>query len=211
MLLNIHTHLAQNELAIQNVIFHKEDIGHVPFSIGVHPWYLPKFNEQQMSLLRKLCQQQGCVLIGECGLDSTSEASLADQEAWFKYQIQLSEELCKPLILHVVRQQDRLLAIHQKSKVKQAWIVHGFNKNQTVAHKYLTAGFYLSFGHALLRSESLQATFKWMPLDQVFLETDEAAVTIEAIYQKAAEIKGIDVLSLAEKIDQNWKKIHLKQ
>lgn len=210
MFLNIHTHLAQNELAVQNVIFGKDKIGHSPFSIGVHPWYLPPFSQEFMESLEQYVQDRGCVLIGECGLDSTTPSSLNDQEDWFLYQIHLSEKFGKPLLLHIVKQYDRVIAIHQKHKVRQPWIVHGFHKNQKVADNCLRAGFYLSFGSALLQAKSLQAIFKTIPLEKIFLETDDSSSSIEEVYQKAAEIRGIDVHSLAEKINENWNTIHLK-
>lgn len=56
----------------------------------------------------------------------------------------------------------------------------------------LRAGCYLSFGAALFRqksqaAESLRAT----PPDRLFLETDDASISIEAVYEQAAAILGI--------------------
>lgn len=61
----------------------------------------------------------------------------------------------------------------------------------------LRAGCYLSFGAAMFRQKSHAAeSLRTTPLDRLFLETDDAAISIEAVYERAAMILGIGVREL---------------
>lgn len=65
----------------------------------------------------------------------------------------------------------------------------------------LSKGFYLSFGSALINNLTLQKTFEELPLSSIFLETDNASVDIQKIYEKAAEIKNISLDELLKHVN----------
>lgn len=67
----------------------------------------------------------------------------------------------------------------------------------------LKHGFYLSFGKSVLHNLSLQTTLKEIPLEKIFLETDDADFDIAELYQKAAEIKEISVEDVHTVITKN--------
>ncbi len=46
--------------------------------------------------------------------------------------------------------------------------------------------------------------FKEIPLDKIFLETDDSEIDISTIYKKAAEIRGISTPYLSEQIQKNF-------
>jgi Tat protein secretion system quality control protein TatD with DNase activity len=54
----------------------------------------------------------------------------------------------------------------------------------------------LSFGSKLLKDDKLRSVFSKIPIDSLFLETDDADVHITDIYQAAAAIRKIDVETL---------------
>lgn len=74
----------------------------------------------------------------------------------------------------------------------------------------LKHGFYLSFGKSVLHSLSLQSILKEFPLEKMFLETDDANFNIEELYQKTAEIKGISIENLHNKILKNLESLPIK-
>ena len=71
-----------------------------------------------------------------------------------------------------------------------------------MAQAYLKHGFYLSFGEHY-QEESMRT----VPLDKLFLETDESSLSIESIYQKAAHTLGMSVEELARQISKNKQKL----
>ncbi len=64
-------------------------------------------------------------------------------------------------------------------------------RKKAIADEMLKHGFYLSFGKSVLHNLSLQTTLKEIPLEKIFLETDEADFNLTELYQKTAEIKEI--------------------
>jgi TatD DNase family protein len=71
-------------------------------------------------------------------------------------------------------------------------------------------GCYLSFGKALLNSNHpVDRSLQTVPLDRLFLETDNANVSIDAIYAAAAKMLGLDNVSLRQHIMSNFKRVFL--
>ncbi len=209
---DIHTHQSSSDdavVAIKNVIAGK-DLALVQgfFSVGVHPWYISEqaFDQMQTQVLSK-----NCLAIGECGLDLRPEilviSPFALQETCFLKQIALSEQYQKPLIIHCVKCFDKLLQLKKQINPEQPWIIHGFAKNKALAVQLVNAGFYLSFGSALLKSQTNQLAIKHVPLNKVFFETDEAPNNIKEIYGAAASILQISLKELQGHVADNFKRV----
>jgi TatD DNase family protein len=180
-----------------------------PISIGLHPWYAKLAElELQMKYLRVLAKQDNVKLIGECGLDKLKGESLENQLIILMEQIKLAEELEKPLILHCVKAFDELLALQKILNVKVPMIIHGFNKKEELGKQLLAKGFLLSFGSSVLKQNSSAARLI-KDTNDFFLETDDAEVSIQEIYQAVAEIKKCSVDELKALIFGNWKKLNL--
>ena len=150
------------------------------------------FTENDFSDLKKHLTDSRIVLIGECGLDKHSEASLEKQLQVFKLQIELSEKLCKPLIIHCVGCFNELFELKKKLKPAQRWIIHGFRAKPELAAQALKNGCSLSFGEHY-NHESLALT----PPDKLFVETDESLLPIEIIYKKIAFEKNTDASEMS--------------
>lgn len=201
MLLDIHTHQVPTNSEVFAIVnqYPLTVSTNVPFSIGIHPWFVTENDMQlQWRALQKNVSHSNCLAIGECGLDKLSSTPWQLQLQVFQYHIQLSEQLQKPLIIHCVKSFEEILAYHKKVNPQQVWIVHGFRKNAQVAQRLINRGIRLSFGKALLTDTNLQQTFRSIPKGYYFLETDDANISIEVIYQKAREIKGEISISLSE-------------
>lgn len=175
------------------------------FSAGIHPQDIQRENiDSQFNWLQSVINEN-CFAIGECGLDGLVSVDMKIQEEVFLRQIQLANELKKPLIIHCVRKFYEIIPFRKKSQ--QAMIIHGFNKKQSVAEDILKNNFYLSFGKAVLYHLSLQETLKTVPLDKLFLETDNDDFNIEELYQKVSEIKKISIEQLQKQILENLETI----
>ncbi|WP_353148116.1 TatD family hydrolase [Chryseobacterium sp.] len=173
----------------------------LPYSIGIHPKDIDIHNtEKQLDWMRNTVFQN-CFAIGECGLDSLVPIDQKIQEKVFLRQIEIANEIKKPVIIHCVRKFYEVISF--KKKAEQPMIIHGFNKKQQIAEDLLSNNFYLSFGKAVLYHLSLQDILKNTPLDKIFLETDNEDFKIEELYQKVSEIKGIALDQLNEQILEN--------
>lgn len=204
---NLHTHNYRNLKGVFEVVnqYPLEFTSEIPkYSIGIHPWYIKTESlEKELSIIAEKLQNEGCLALGECGLDKRIEIPLDHQIEVFKLQLLLAKECKKPIILHCVSAYQEVIAIKKELAIENPMIIHGFSKNIQVAKSLLDNGFYLSFGKYLLRNPELATVFEYVPNDRFFLETDTIEETIFDVYQKASEIKKINIESqVSENFDR---------
>lgn len=219
---NIHTHynnhIGDNEFVeIQNIDVDNivnVDVSHF-YSIGIHPWNL-KSENSKISETQKLGDLESQCLgdlnikaIGECGLDRACDVDFEIQKEVFMKQIELSEQIAKPLIIHAVRTYPDIISIRKENKAKQPWIIHGFQGGVQSAEQLLRHdGIYLSLGDVLFRNERRASELlNVIPLDRLFLETDVAERDIVEVYEKAVSLSGIEMDKLRNDIFNNFVKI----
>ncbi|MDO5616220.1 MAG: TatD family hydrolase [Cruoricaptor ignavus] len=193
-------HHKNYENGIYNLDF-QENATEIPFSAGIHPKDISENFVDDFERVKVLSQNPQCWAIGECGLDGLINIPQSLQEEIFLQHILWANEIRKPIIIHCVRRFSELLKFKKKANVPMA--IHGFNKKKTIADELLHAGFYLSFGKAVLQNVSLQNLLKEIPLEKIFLETDDANFPIADLYLKVSEIKGITIEYLQEQILEN--------
>ena len=201
---DFHHHKKNISNGIYNV-----DINNIPpeffYSAGIHPKdIIPESFDNQINWLKNNITAN-CFAIGECGLDGLVSVDMKIQEEVFLKQIEISNEVKKPLIIHCVRKFYEVISFRKKAR--QPMIIHGFNKKQSIAEDLLKNNFYLSFGKAVLYHLSLQNTLKMVPLDRLFLETDNEDFNINELYQKVSELKNISIEQLRIQITENLETI----
>ena len=207
--INLHTHRKPqlvDELVVRNAfLLPFEKLTQLPYSLscGVHPWLISNNHFEQLNHLELLIHRAPNVIaVGECGLDRLKGPSIEIQLEVFRIQIQLANQYKKPLILHLVKTYSDFLAI--SSKIKVPFIIHGYKGNNHEANQLIAKKANLSFGPRLLTDLQLQETFKNVPLEMLYLETDTKPISIKTVYQKAAEIKNLSVDALRESISNNF-------
>ncbi len=208
--INIHSHKSEreNEQNIRN-LFLSDYSKDTNCSLGIHPWYinLDTVNDD-LKLLNQLAKENNVLVIGECGLDKLVDIDLTIQEKIFKEQIKIAELNQKPIIVHCVKAFDDLIRIKKECAVSVPMIVHGFNNNKQIAEQLLKNGFYISFGKALLKEGSnASKVICGIPIERIFLETDDADILIKTIFDKASQLKSIGIDELKEKMIINFEKI----
>ncbi|MBO7291127.1 MAG: TatD family hydrolase, partial [Bacteroidaceae bacterium] len=82
------------------------------YSLGIHPWESSDVDEMSLQQLALLAQHPQVVALGETGIDRLRGADVETQKKLFINHITLSEQLHKPLILHVVKGVDIVLSLH---------------------------------------------------------------------------------------------------
>lgn len=209
---NIHTHNNKKyEAGLFNAEMYSVFSKYQAVSIGIHPWNIEQLDlNKATSWLEKKALQNNVLAIGECGIDRSISTSIDTQTIVFQNQVELAEKVNKPMIIHCVRAYSDMLGLRKKLNPKQPWIFHGFTGNQKIAEQLTKQGCYLSFGKALLHSEKVQQVFRSLPLEYVFLETDNSQLTIHEVYSKAIIIRLLSLNNLQEKIFDNFSKVFNK-
>lgn len=189
---------------IYNLCF-EEKIPDFPFSIGIHPKDIDAQWLQRFRIVEQYALDKNYFAIGECGLDALVSVDSRLQEEVFQRHILLANAIRKPLIIHCVRLHAQLLKFRKMAQIPM--VVHGFNKKAAIGNALLDHRFYLSFGKAVLQNVSLQNFVKDCPLNQMFLETDDADFDIKHLYEIVAILKGISVEQLHLCIMDNLERI----
>jgi TatD DNase family protein len=213
--IDIHTHTAWNYPHIFSIrsLEKPEEIesfseSNAPVSIGLHPWYITPGKEHHLiELVNNGARHFNVLAIGECGIDLKFELQYGLQEKVFLKQASIGEELRKPLIIHCVRayHQFKNLLIQQKPTVP--WIFHGFNNNEQVALDLVRQGAYLSIGEDLFKENSkIRKSFHAIPLDNIFLETDEWNQPVWKLYAEAASLLSIPEKELKLQVFENYQR-----
>ncbi len=210
MLLDIHSH----NIAHNNVVTVRSFSGsfetipnNIIFSAGLHPWFLQSDTAlQQLSELENLLYNEKMIAIGECGLDKACTTDFDLQKEIFKAQIKFAKSFQKPLIIHCVRAFDEVIQLLEHEECTQPVIFHGFNKSIELAKILIAKNYFLSFGKDLLKPR-IAAVFQSIPADKFLLETDNADISIEEIYNTAAGLRNLTLSELEKQVFKNVKKI----
>lgn len=205
--IDIHTHFPiyrPGTLAVENVYFGQSAAPSAAWrTVGLHPWYLDGVDVHAAEVwLRAEAALPRTVGLGECGLDKVCDTPWDVQTAAFQLCIRLALEFRLPLVIHCVRAYEEVISVLRAAMKTRIFppvvasdavpvIFHGFDKHPQTARMLLEAGCYLSFGAALLRSNSRSAeALQQTPAERYFLETDDKQVDIAAVYARAATLRG---------------------
>lgn len=216
--LDLHTH-APSENDYEVVALHAFDQTEaVAFnscsfscSVGFHPWHVQTpVHSNQWIWLEKAATLPHVRAIGEIGLDALRGPELTLQQSVFERQLDLANQVHKPVVIHCVRAFEQLQQSIRRVRPSVPLIIHGYRKSPELLLQLLAAGFQFSFGAALADKKStahralclVPAPFRW-------LETDDSGWEIQKIYQLAAEILGFPEEQLKEDIWRNAQKIGL--
>ncbi len=177
------------------------------YSVGLHPWTLTADGPgpDEWARLAEAVRLPQVLAVGEAGLDKLAEAPLEVQEAVLARQARLAEETGKPLVVHLVRAADELLRLRKRLRPRMPWVIHGFRGKEQLAAEWVRHGLYLSFG-AQFRAEALRA----VPLDRLFLETDESLLPVAQVYARAAQARGMTADELAAAVRANVRAVFLR-
>lgn len=211
MLFDFHTHKKGAGIYNYRLGFDKDPPPQIgEFSMGIHPWDVESIVwEQTFCEFEKYLKLANCVAIGEIGLDKICGTNLDLQKEVFLKQICVAEESQKKvLIIHCVKAYQELIALRKGSKNTMIWVLHGFNGGKGLIDQLVQHGFYFSIGHLVLNPKTkIAQNISTIPLDQLFLETDESEIEIEEIYKEVSRKYGMEEKDLIHQIEKNKKHI----
>lgn len=209
-MIDFHTHIPKpgNSLNIINVSIYKpQDLFPLnSYTLGIHPWDSGcSDQEEKLIMLLGQVKKSEVVAIGEIGLDRLKGAELNTQKILFIKQIEIAEQVQKPVIVHCVRAWSELLEVKKvKTSSRINWAIHGFRGNPELTHQLIDHDFYLSFGvHIIDATPSLAEALTITPLNRLFFETDESPIPVEEVYSAASDILNIPIEDLVRQTHKN--------
>jgi TatD DNase family protein len=197
-------------------------------SVGVHPHEADAHPDLGATALAEATNHPRVIAIGECGLDYYYDKS--DREAQrqrFQAHIGAARQTGLPLVVHTRDAEEDTAAILDEA-VRQGdvrGVLHCFTGSAELARKGLDLGFFISLSGIVTfkNARDLQDTAKWLPADQMLVETDApflapvphrgqkcepAFVADTASF--VAELRGEDPGALAESTTANFFKLFSK-
>ena len=178
------------------------------FTIGLHPMSYNFMTFENVS--RIIHQYHDDILgIGECGLDTRIAVPRQHQIELFTAHAELAMEMHIPLIIHCVRSYDDILHLHQRLKPSNPWIIHGFNRTESIAIKLLDQGILLSIGKELLDpGHPISTFFKKIAEYPFFLETDGKDIAIQTLYQHASNMLDMSIEAISTIIASHVQQVY---
>jgi len=168
------------------------------YSLGIHPHFLANFQPQDLYLLEKSLsnKETNCVALGEIGLDKRIDTDLAIQEDVFIQQLRIAQKLNLPVILHIVKQQGRVLQILKQEKFTQGGVYHAFSGSYEVATEFIKLGFKLGIGGVITypTANKTREAIGRVPIESLVLETD--APDMPLYQQQAKNNSPINLLTI---------------
>ena len=197
---------------------------------GYHPSEIGTISEDAFALLRKICEQDKCVGVGEFGLDYHYENNPPKQEQKeaFIRQLVMANELKLPVIIHSRdAAQDTLDILREhKSLLSQGGLLHCYSYSAELVEPFLDLGFYFSFGGPCTykNANKVVDSVKRIPLDRLLSETDCPYLTpvpkrgefpnepqnVVFVAKRLAELKGVEVEAFNEQVNKNARALFKK-
>jgi TatD DNase family protein len=163
------------------------------YALGIHPLFVDQATGADLQLLEQALQANAddprLVAVGEIGLDHfVPGLDRARQQHFYLAQLKLARQAGLPVILHVRRSADALLAGLGQVPVAGG-IAHAFNGSEVQAARFVERGFALGFGGALTFDRALQIRrlAARLPATAIVLETDAPDIPPQWLYRTAAQ------------------------
>ena len=162
--------------------------------------------------------------LGEIGLDyHWNKPDSIIQKEWFIKQIEIANELKLPICVHSRDSEKDTLDILSNNKVDYGCVIHCYSYGLASAKKYVNKGFYFGVGgtSTYKQNNDLREAIKYIPLEQILLETDAPYLTPEPhrrqrndasqiiyVAENIAKIKDISVDKVIEITNKNTKQFY---
>jgi TatD DNase family protein len=152
-------------------------------AIGRHPNLAEGFDDAALAEIEELSAHDGCVAIGETGLDHYRDrAPRADQERAFHAHIELARATRKPLVIHTRAAEEDTVATLRARADGLDVVMHCFSMSDRL-DECLDAGWWISFaGNVTYPSaQDLAAAAERVPEDRLLVETDAPYLTPQVV------------------------------
>ncbi len=165
------------------------------YALGIHPLCVGAAPDEDLERLEQALQSHKddprLVAVGEIGVDLFEPALIAirpRQEHFYREQLKLARRAGLPVLVHVRRSSDAVLAGLRRIEVPGG-IAHAFNGSDQQAAHFVERGFRLGFGGALTfeTAHQIRRVATAVPASAPVLETDSPDIPPHWLYRTAAE------------------------
>ena len=176
-------------------------------SVGIHPNDCLDIKEEDYKNLEEWLKLDKVVALGEIGLDYHYDFCPKElQKEVFKRQLNICENVTKPVIIHSREASQDVFDMIKESKVRKG-VVHAYSGSLEMALEYIKLGFYIGVGGVLTfkNANKLLNVVENIPLERILIETDSPYLSpvpvrgsrnnsqnLKYVVQKISEIKQID-------------------
>lgn len=209
--INVHTHKPGPGISVADPCLGRIELpeeGTVYYSLGIHPLYIDEDAERRLAEIQEAAAEKKIVAVGEAGLDRNSPVVMEEQMELFQRQAEIAAHYGLPLIIHGVRAIPEIIAVSNRCRTCQNWIMHGFNNRREILEDLLHHNFYISAGRQVMNKESpIYQLLPEIPEDRLFIETDNSVFTIEEIYNVVAERREVTLEELQRIVRVNFERV----
>ena len=188
----------------------REHPGYVHPALGYHPWEIDeKEAEKNLSFIRN--HLEGCVAVGEIGLDYKVKVKKELQRKVFGTLLDIAREYEKPVILHCRFSHPDALKMVRERGIGQA-VFHWYSGSLSTLEEIIGLGYFISATPALRYSPSHQEAIRRTPLERLLLETD-APVNYQGLEagpkdvrisaEEVARLKGLSIEEVSKQTTLN--------
>jgi TatD DNase family protein len=186
--------------------------------VGIHPEHAAEFDDSARDEIRALAMHRKVVGIGEIGLDFywAQNPSHQIQERALIAQMDLAQELGKPVVIHDRAAHAELMQILRDRRGRSRGVLHCFSGDLEMARQAIELGYYISFaGNVTFRNaQSLQEIARALPLERILVETDSPYLSprrgqrnepanVALVAVKIAELKNIETQVVEQATERN--------
>lgn len=196
-------------------------LSNVYFSAGISPSEVTRIGKDWQQQLMKALACSKVIAIGETGLDYYRKyGDKKSQIELFIHQIELSNHVSKPLIVHNRESGQDVLEILQTHRPQRGAILHCYSENMSYAKKVLKSFDNILFSFAgnitFRTAKSLQEVATEIPNDRILVESESPFMTpsehhnkrntpayISSTVRFLSELRGQDEEELSAILYQN--------
>lgn len=191
-------------------------------AVGVHPENIAGFSVDELGEIRALAEHPKCAAIGEIGLDYYWDAShKEEQKAIFRAQLDMAQELCKPVIIHDREAHGDCMEIVRQYPGLRG-VFHCYSGSAEMAKELLKNGWYLGFDGPVTYKNARKTieVLELCPFDRLLIETDSPYLSpvpmrgkrndsgnLRYIVEKIAEVKSLRAEEIARISMENGKRL----
>ncbi|NCT85598.1 MAG: TatD family hydrolase [Comamonadaceae bacterium] len=164
------------------------------YALGIHPLYVMRAGAGDLGRLAEALEAHHAdprlVAVGEIGLDFFVPGLDPEvQQYFYVEQLKLAKRAGLPVLLHVRKSADQLLAGLRRVGFPHGGIAHAFNGSEQQARAFIDLGFKLGLGGTLTFERSLQIRrlAATLPETALVMETDAPDIPPHWLYKTAAE------------------------
>lgn len=194
-----------------------EKYSEIKVGLGLYPIDALKMKEKEIDLELDFMKKNKdkIVAIGEVGLDFKEDDKEHERQVeTFKKIIQLAKKINKPLIVHSRKAEKETIEILEKEKAEKV-VMHCFSGAFKLIERIISNRWSMTIPTNVTFSEHFQKAIEVVPIEQIFCETDSPYLhpkkernnipgnVIES-YKKIAEIKGMKLDEVRDKIFENF-------